>query len=252
MNVSTRFALSATTGLLLVLALDAGTARAAFMVNEIKIQYTLADADGNPIPAGGATIVHLVNGRSMPTDPTSPLVGKSYSNAQLDFSAYTGTPPNIDAVLTSLASPGILPKFALGSFFAGEINIGSVLFQMSQTAVVINPSVGSISGFEVDSAVTLDPADDSVTGQGAAGDPDFSLFYGVGGTAHFAFDPAISLEGSGDGRVFGNGNVTITITPNTVPEPASLASLFVAIGMIGTGAVARRVRSYFRPSALSS
>jgi hypothetical protein len=248
MNAPIRFALVALTGLCLSLTLAARTASAAFIVDEIRLQYTLTDANGNTIIPPGTQIVNLINGRTMPTDPNSPLAGKSISDAQMDFADFTG--PNSPFVgLLSLAGSGVFPKFALGTFFWDDGASGSVLFQMSQNAVVINPSAGMVSGFNVDTALTLDPADDHVTGQ-AAGNPDFSMFYG-GGTAHFLFDPTIVLDGSGDGTISGFGNVTVTLTPS-VPEPASVASLLVALGLIGAGVTARRVRSYFRPSTLNA
>jgi hypothetical protein len=241
MNAATRFALFALAGFCLSLTLPARTAPAAFVVNEIKIQYKLTDANGDTIVPVGTQIVNLINGTATPSDPNSPLAGKSFSDAQLDFTAFTG-PANPNVGLTS-ADLDFTPKFALGFFAIGSEGSGSVLFQLSN-AVVINPSAGTVNGFEVDAALTLNPTDDTVTGRGAAGDPDFSGFYGGVGTAHFVFDPTIILNGNGDGTISGFGNVTVTLTP--APEPASVASLLVALGMIGTGAAARRVRSYFR------
>ena len=239
MNARTRFALFVLAGLCVSLTLSARTASAAFVVSEIKLQFTLTDANGNTIVPVGTQIVNLTNGTAMPTDANSPLVGKTFSDARLDFTNFAG-PSNPNVGLTS-ADLDFAPKFALGFFFIPPEGSGSVLFQLSN-AVVINPTVATVNGFEVDAALALNPADDGVTGQGAAGDPDFSMFYGVGGTAHFVFGPGIMLDGTGDGHISGSGSVTLTLTPSTVPEPASVATLLVAIGMIGTGAVARRLR----------
>jgi hypothetical protein len=220
--------------LLLSPALGAGTARAAFVVNQVDLTYTASA----PIPS---TTVTLVNGQQM--NDGSPIGGKSMSDAIVDFTTFTSVPPNPNVGLTGGASGG---KFAFGGFFLPPERNAFVLFQMSN-AVIINPQPVMIS-FEMDAAVTLVPTDDQVTGQGAAGDPDFSPFYN-GGTAKFFFDNGFILDGGSDGTIFGSGTVTVTLTPSPVPEPASVASLLIALGMIGSGAVARRVRSYFRPAA---
>jgi hypothetical protein len=243
MNAATRFALFALAGLCLSLTLPARTAFADFVVTGIQLHYTVEDLNGNPIIAPGTQVVKLVNGHA--TDPNGPLDGKAISDAKMDFSAYTGTPPNTTVDLTSL-DLDFFPKFALGPFFWDDGASGNVLFQFSN-AVVVTPSTGGVPGPNVDAALTLDQADDGVTGQ-APGNPDFSKFYG-GGIAHFVFDPTIILNGNGDGTISGFGNVTVTLTPT--PEPTSVASLLVALGMIGAGAAARRVRSYFRPALTS-
>ena len=102
----------------------------------------------------------------------------------------------------------------------------------------------------MDAAVTLNPADDGTNFPNSAF--DFSSFYN-GGTAKFLFDPAFTLKANTDGILTGNGTVTLTLTPNAVvPEPASVVSLLTSVGVIGAWMAARRVRSYFRPAALSS
>src|SRR6516225_3699193 len=118
MNSPTRFAVLAFTGLSLLLG--AGTARAAFLVNEIHLQYNVVDpTTGLPISTTGLKLVDLTGGHT--TDPTPPLSGKFMSDASMNFGPVKLSPPNTTVDLRSLFVE-TNPKFHLTGFSSGEIS----------------------------------------------------------------------------------------------------------------------------------
>jgi hypothetical protein len=247
MNSPTRFAVLAFTGLSLLLG--AGTARAAFLVNEIHLQYNVVDpTTGLPISTTGLKLVDLTGGHT--TDPTPPLSGKFMSDASMNFGPVKLSPPNTTVDLRSLFVE-TNPKFHLTGFSSGEIST-EVDFQFFD-AFVASPLSAKMQGFEIDATVALNPADDGVTPTGVA---DFSQFYPGNGTVRFLFDSNFTLDTTADGTLSWNGpsgqvpQVTVIIT--AVPEPASVVTLLSGLGAIGAWVAGRRVRGHFRSRALTS
>src|SRR5260370_25963822 len=144
MTAPTRFAVLALTCSLLSLAHSTGTARAAFMVTELDLTYTVSSAAGNvtSIDSTGTQVVFGLQGMTTTQDRTNPLFGKTISNAAFDFTNFKFNPPIVDTNvgLMSLASGG---KFSLGPFPGQIEGTTSVNFRMSNAAW-LSPAVSII------------------------------------------------------------------------------------------------------------
>jgi hypothetical protein len=206
------------TALAAVLILAVGTqARAGFTLTETNLYINGSLASSTPaIVTFGGTMIGL-----MPVSPQTFAAGSGVNllNVSAQSSTIAGSAPADTGSFTfsesfSLVGTGTSAGLSETATLSGTFNLtqgymGAILSNMgtpSTPASSLTLTVNSGSGFSFAGFTYSQPSPSSSVG-----------------------NPSV-----------GAGNVSLTIIPNTVPEPASMAML--GLGMIGIGIYARRQR----------